>query len=404
MKKPTKRAVSVTQAKSRFRVGVRWPEWTNGYIYRIFEGLSDYQRQFPGFQLCFQQPSGGDLAAVTIDHRWDGDGLIVFRYTKKEAAAWAARGVAVVNLSMESPEQPACFPQVTMDNVAAGRIAGEHLATLGLKDFAFIHEPLRKYSIARRQGFREAVEKVGNFHEVVLPVSSWPEELRPHRLAAEMAKGMQDLPRPCGVYAKDDILAVAALRALRELGIRCPDDMPLVGTGDDVVFCHSNDPALSSIKYPGREIGKEAAILLRRMMTGEHVPQGTHVVVLPTLSTRESTGRVVLSDAVITTAMDLIRGAPLMQPIRVGELAHKTGVSRELLRQRFHAVLGVSPRHEIERVRMEQLRQALRNPRLPMATIAENHGFGGNDELSRFVKRVSGMTPGQIRKALMGKS
>src|SRR5690606_32077411 len=87
----------------RFRVGVRLPEWSTGFSFRIFAGLTDFQRQKEAFQLVFDQPSGGDLPPAPVDASWDGDGLIVFRHTAEEGEAWRKRGIAVVNLSTETP-------------------------------------------------------------------------------------------------------------------------------------------------------------------------------------------------------------------------------------------------------------------------------------------------------------
>jgi hypothetical protein len=84
-----------------------------------------------------------------------------------------------------------------------------------------------------------------------------------------MRQPLEKLPRPCGILTKDDIAAVWTLRILNQLGIRCPDEMPILGISDDIVFCHMMDPPLSSIPYSGKRIGLQAATLLHRMMSGD---------------------------------------------------------------------------------------------------------------------------------------
>jgi len=69
----------------RFRVGIRLPDWASSLNSRLFEGLLDFQRTAGSMELHFDQPSGGDLPPVVIDESWNGDGLIVYRHTKREA-------------------------------------------------------------------------------------------------------------------------------------------------------------------------------------------------------------------------------------------------------------------------------------------------------------------------------
>ena len=79
-------------AGRRFRVGIRLPEWAAGFGYRLFAGLTEFQRAGQRFELHFDQPSGGDLPPAPVDKDWHGDGLIVYRYTEEEARRWTKRG------------------------------------------------------------------------------------------------------------------------------------------------------------------------------------------------------------------------------------------------------------------------------------------------------------------------
>jgi LacI family transcriptional regulator len=386
--------------RKQFRVGVRLPEWATGFVFRVFEGLIDFQRSKGAFvEMHFDQPSGGDLPAAPIDEHWSGDGLIVFRYTAVEAQAWKKKGIPVVNLSAEFPGEDPEFPRVTMDNVRAGRMAVEHLASLGLRDFAYVHESTRRYSLERLEAFRKAVlEAGGRFHQIDVPVSSYPLSVRPARIERCISVPLASLPKPCGIFCKDDIAAVWVIRVLKTLGIRCPEEMPVLGVSDDVVFCHTTNPAMSSISYPGRRIGFVAAELLHRLMSGEKIPSRHRLLVSPAgLARRESTGRVILPDPVVTRALDHLRENIGRKNVSVESLARKVGVSRELLRQRFHAALGRSPKEEIERLRCLRVCDYLSRTNLTLEAIAEECGFSGPDDICRFIKRMTGKTPGKVR-------
>ena len=397
---PNPEIVSLSPGERRFRVGVRLPEWATGFIFRVFEGLIEFQRSKVRFELHFDQPSGGDLPPAPIDKNWKGDGLLVMRYTAEEAAAWRKQGISVVNLSTEFPGKIPAFPRVTMNNQHIGRLGAEHLRSLGLREFAYIHESSRRYSAERLEGFRKAViEAGGRCHVIEVPASTYPSRSRPKHIDKCMLQPLEKLPRPCGIFTKDDIAAVWTLRCLKQLGISCPDEMPILGVSDDIVFCHMMDPPISSIPYSGERIGFQSATLLHRMMSGESIPNDHRIEVSPrSVIHRESTRRVMLTDAVVTRALNFLRGQIEHRSIQVEELAREAGVSRELLRQRFQAVLGCSPKEQIERLRCFHVCDLLRTTNLTLESLAYECGFSGSDEVCRFIKRMTGKTPGSIRR------
>lgn len=394
-------SVKPSTLQRRYRVGVRLLDWSQGFGYRLFPGILEVARAGNILDLEFEQPSGGDLTPTRIDEHWQGDGLIVFRYTAAEAAEWKRRGISVVNLSAEHPANGPIFPRVTMDNEAVGAMAARHFITLGLRRFAFWHDPYRRYSIERLEGFRRELSRHG-FHDVKvleMPASRYSDEQRAKKIEEGSWKLLQQLEPPTGLFAKDDIAAVCAIRSLATLGMRCPEDIPVLGVADDMVYCSITRPALSSVRFPGRTIGSQAMQLLLRMMQGEVVADGSRVLVPPRqLTLRESTGLVELPDEIVTKAMRFIRGNVPKRSVSVDELCRASGVSRELLRQRFQTMLGRTPKEEIDRQRSEVVCDALRRTTWTIDRIATELGFGAADELCRFFKRTSGTTPGEFRK------
>ncbi|WP_367875199.1 XylR family transcriptional regulator [Luteolibacter sp. Populi] len=387
--------------RKTWRVGVRLVDWAQGFGNRIYGGILDFLREGHSFEMEFVQPSGGDLHPALIDEHWEGDGLLVFRYTPAEAKAWRKKGIKVVNLSVEQPAKGPVFPRVTLDNLAAGRMAAEHLLGLGLREFAYLHEPTRKYSWERLEGFRTRLKQEGRDCRVLeIASSTFAPRIRARQNEQIAWRLMASLNAPCGLFAKDDIAAVVAIRALKQAGHRVPEDVPVLGVSDDIVFCHSTTPAMSSIRFPGKLFGHTAANLLQRMMDGEKIDPETRIQIPPPgISVRESTGRVELADPVVTRAMNFIRTRTLDLPVDTGILCREVGASREQLRQRFHATLGRTPKQEIDRVRSEKVAELLKRSDWTLERLSEHCGFSGGDELCRFMKRVTGSTPGEIRKS-----
>lgn len=258
----------------------------------------------------------------------------------------------------------------------------------------------RRYSLERLEAFREAVvHGGGRLHQIDVPVSSFPVPVRPDEIERCLREPLLALPRPCGILTKDDIAAIFTLRSLDKLGISCSNEMPVLGVTDDIAFCHAAHPPLSSISYPGRKIGYSAADLLMQMMLGKKVPPDHRLLVPPdSLTYRESTGHVILEDDVVTLALAHIRQAIPTQSPSVAELSQWVGVSREGLRQRFLKSLGRGPKEEIQRLRCQHVTEYLKNTDSTIDTIAAQCGFSGSDEVCRFIKRMTGKTPGAIRK------
>ncbi|RYD42075.1 MAG: hypothetical protein EOP83_33145, partial [Verrucomicrobiaceae bacterium] len=206
-----------------WRVGVRLVDWAQGFGNRLYGGILDFLREGHSFEMEFVQPSGGDLPPVIIDEHWEGDGLLVFRYTPAEALAWKKKGIKVVNLSVEQPSKGAVFPRVTLDNIAAGDLAAEHLLGLGLREFAFLHDPARIYSKERMDGYIRRLAQAGHGCRVLeIPSSSFPPKIRARQIENMAWRLMAGLPNPCGLFAKDDISGVTAIRALKQAGMRVP--------------------------------------------------------------------------------------------------------------------------------------------------------------------------------------
>ncbi|MDP0491864.1 MAG: substrate-binding domain-containing protein [Verrucomicrobiota bacterium JB023] len=386
--------------EKRYRVGVRLVDWAQGFGNRIFSGILDFLREGHEFELEFEQPSGGDLPRTAIDKNWDGDGLLVFRYTAAEAKAWEERGVKVVNLSVEQPAKGPFFPRVTLDNHFCGRQAADRLMRLGLRQFVYWTDPHRAYSLERYEGFRGALAENGFDCTVVeVPASAYPAKTRAKQIAMTGWKQFARIEPPFGVFAKDDIAAVCAVNALAQIGVKVPGEAVVLGVADDIVYCHTTNPPLSSLRFPGRAIGYEAASLLHRMMSGEQIEARARVMVpSPGVVERESTGMISLPDEVVSQALGIVRREVVTGALTAGDLADRLGVSRETLRQRFHAVFGHGPKQEMDLIRAAKVRDLLMGTTLTLEKIAERTGFGGQDDLCRFFKRVTGEQPSVHRR------
>jgi LacI family transcriptional regulator len=192
--------------------------------------------------------------------------------------------VPVVLLMRRSPHST-----VDTDNLAVGRLATEHLIGLGHRRIGLIYP--RTGSQAQRcriEGYRAALRHIGcaTDLEVVAPVADWPAG------GYGAANLLLDRPaddRPTAIFATNDLLAIGAIRAIRDRGLHVPEDMSVVGC-DDFEFAAYQDPPLTTVRIPIEDMAAQATTILLDLMY-QRVAAPVQVTVPSSLVVRKSTSR-----------------------------------------------------------------------------------------------------------------
>ena len=169
---------------------------------------------------------------------------------------------------------------VSVDNRAAAREAVGHLRALGHRRIAHIGGP--EGNILTRQRLQGLIDAQGQDHDAAMV------RFGDYSIASGEAAMRAMLPsRPTAVFCSNDEMAIGAIRAAREAGLRVPADISVVGF-DDIPFAGAYDPPLTTIRQPRREMGRVAARLLLATLAGTDAPGPT---ILPhTLVVRASSG------------------------------------------------------------------------------------------------------------------
>jgi LacI family transcriptional regulator len=94
------------------------------------------------------------------------------------------------------------------------------------------------------------------------------------------------IPRPTAIFAGNDMIALGVLTAIREAGLRCPDDVSVMGF-DDLDIAESTNPSLSSVSQSGYQLGATAARILLERIQGDTGP-AKHIVLETSLRVRDS--------------------------------------------------------------------------------------------------------------------
>ncbi|MBH0081883.1 LacI family DNA-binding transcriptional regulator [Salinibacterium sp. SWN167] len=194
------------------------------------------------------------------------------------------RGIPAVLVDRASPDRS--FSSVTVDDVAGGRMAVEHLIAEGRTRIVFVGGPLSIHQVADRlEGARLAVREHDGVTLEVIDLDSLS-VIAGRKAGASIAARTE---RPDAVFAANDLVAMGVLQALMLQGsdVRVPEDIALIGY-DDIDFASAAVVPLSSIRQPAGMIGHTALeILLEEVEAPDMAAR--HVVFQPELVVRRST-------------------------------------------------------------------------------------------------------------------
>lgn len=248
--------------------------------YSVQIGNSDQRRgrEVTLLERFEQQRVGGVLLAPIDD-------------TLEDCLRLRRRGIPVV--LVDRAGHPAEFCSVGVDDLAGGRLAGQHLIDQGYRRLAFVGGPSSLPQVReRRLGIELAVEQAGA-GLTLLAVSVPTLGVEAGVSAAGELAALPDSTRPDAVFAANDLVAIGMLQGFVTAGLRVPDDVAIIGY-DDIGFAAAAAVPLSSVRQPSEGIGgKSAELLLAEIEAGESGRDHVHESVrfAPQLVVRRSTLR-----------------------------------------------------------------------------------------------------------------
>lgn len=291
--------------------------------------------------------------------------------------------------------------QIGCDHLAIGRLAAEHLSSLGVSNFACIGFPGEDPNLDHRLGgYISSLD--GKPVHVFDPDAKYPPCPRIRGTMIEpdddvLHRWVASLPKPCAVFASGDMMAARVLRSCLHLSVPVPEQIAIVGVGDMPEFCLDLPIALSSVAVPWEQIGFEAGALLNRMMAGAKPPAKT--ILLPPIGVtiRRSSDVLSVPDRSIAEALRYIR-AHACEHIGIPDILKHVPMGRRVLERKFRTVMNRSPHEEILRVRLEKAVHLLVNTKQTLESIAGDTGFGTAARLSVEFKKRFEASPGSYRK------
>lgn len=275
------------RSKQSHTIGLIIPDGRNPFFAEVAQGIEEVGlEQEYSLILC---DSGNDLGKVLVHtknlsaKRVDG---IIFTTSGddfEEISSLLEASIAVLVIDLDASSIGA--DAVLFDNFEGGRLATHHLITLGHRRIACITGPSRQSLRREREnGYRSALSAAGIPRDEALVREGDFQPASGYHHALDLLRSPDP---PSAIFACNDLMAMGALRAAREVGVDVPGELSIIGF-DDIYLSAFTTPTLSTIRLPKRAMGRQAAHMLLQRIQDHTRPVQTHVVDLE-LVIREST-------------------------------------------------------------------------------------------------------------------
>ncbi len=387
-------------AKHRHVSGIRSPSVMvavstgAGYGRDIVRGVIEYSRRNGPWEFLGQVQPVVDTGVLRRAPQVEG----IILEQRSSGLVELARTRQVPVVAVTSPPQGAVtLPMVIPDNRAVGKLAFEHLRSLGHRQFVVYGPRNPVFAADRFEAFMSMADNA-NLSCVDL---RWPTNVRPFDEEQELAwliERLPDLACPVGIFALSSDHAREVVFACHRLGIMVPEQVAVLGVNDDDVVCELCATPISAIDHGTERIGYEAAALLDRLMQGQEPPDQPIIVPPKTVTIRESTDMLASDDPEVVNALRFIR-KHIRQGTTVRDVLEQVSVCRRTLESRFRRVTGRTVYQEITRARIDLACKLLADTDLPIPAISDRCGFNYRTKFSALFKRETGLTPRDYRKA-----
>ena len=296
-----------TQSRcAKYSASVILPDISDVFLMTVCEGIQQAAHEF-NCHLAFKS-SHGDIdfenRNILFSLQRQDDGVIIFpnygRGNLESLLKLKEAGIPFVLLDRRFPDLETNY--VGVDNVTGGYLACEHLIRTGCRRIVHLYGTSGSANDERLAGYRRALSDYG------IPGSEKSirrfSDLGPShthgsvRFEPDMESGYRNMQyflsleeQPDGVFAGNDYQALGALRAIREAGLKIPDQISVVGFDELKINPYLEQP-LTTIRQPQAELGYQALKMLIGEISGQSKSVGSSVIRLPVQLVQGKTTRV----------------------------------------------------------------------------------------------------------------
>ena len=270
-------------------IGVIVPRLNSYFMSTVIAGMEKIANQ-AGYNLIISQSMESlpkEIVNVKTLYNSRVDGLLVsLAYATDDISHFEDlldKGVPLIFFDRVF-EHPQCT-SIVIDNYKAGYEVTSHLIGQGCKRIAHITASLKRNVYADRlRGYKQALAEHGiPYDEKLVFINNLSEQA-----GVDVCKILLQMdPMPDAIFATNDACAVSCIRELKQAGIKVPHDIAVAGFNNDPLS-KVIEPNLTTINYPGQEMGEIAASTLIRRLDHQHGASLNSIVLRHELLIRES--------------------------------------------------------------------------------------------------------------------
>ncbi len=364
---------------------------------QLLTGITQYSKQHGSWVFCrmplYYRESKGVAGIVEWAKNWQADGLIGQLYHDKDIELFKKAGIAVIAQDFKEPFTE--IPNITGAYHETGELAANYFLSKGFQHFAFYGFKNIVWSRERAKGFENLLKNRGHNVHFFEHKKNKSQEIW-HYKSGSLAKWVQKLPKPVALMCCDDNQAFQMMEVCRQINVRIPEEVAVLGVDNDKLICQLADPPLSSIKLDAEKAGYNAAKLLDELINNRTT--GYDVIVKASqIVTRQSTDIFAANDQYVLNALKYIHKS-YTEKICVDKIVAQVPMSRRAFEIRFKQVTGLPVYQYIFNLRMEKFANMLLNTDKTVFEVALCIGFDDCKNLARQFKKVKGCTPAEYRK------
>lgn len=213
------------------------------------------------------------------------DGLIISPTGDDESLRTILRESSIPVVLIDRILEGIDCDSVVLDNRAAVMEATRYLIGLGHRRIGFISGDLDSFTGRERlAGYYAALDEAGIARADALTQLGNYREGSAYNAAIQLLTSQYP---PTAIFSSNNLMVIGVMRALRDLGLGCPEDISVTGI-DDFPWADVFRPQLTTVAQPVRVIGEQAANLLLHRLTDKSVTPARHIVLKGRLVVRES--------------------------------------------------------------------------------------------------------------------
>jgi LacI family transcriptional regulator len=274
--------------KETHSVSVLLPDLHGEFFSELMRGI-DSTAHGSGYHLLVASSHNdrAEIKALLRAMRGRVDGLIVMSPDLDAHTLEANLPESLPILLLNCLVDGTSFDSINIDNHGGALAMVRHLAGLGHRRIALIKGAPRNYDARERlRGYRDAIEALALDGSPELEIDGDFSEEAGYRGGLHI---LTLAPRPTAVFAANDAMAIGCLYALRQAGVRVPDDLALAGF-DDIPIARYMTPPLTSVSVSIARLGARALERLLSAVKARNTHQRRHETLPTTLMVRGSCG------------------------------------------------------------------------------------------------------------------